>query len=259
MIAALSLGTPPNTSSQPIVAPFPLPPAFESLSSNSPLIAVDTLFGLSTDLWPIIHRLSHLLSFKYSLEAAVAAGQTSKATVLLTELESTSQAIEIALTEWKPRLAVLTPGEEDQYDTPAENTRMHSIFENAESYRHSAFVYLYRTIRSLPRSHSCIQKHVHASLLACSNAVKLAEQYQNGPMSALLWPLFVAACEAMPGEDRTLAVEAFGGTERRQGMNNIRRAWEVVQEVWRRADVDKDIEVNWRDVCEERGFNIVLG
>ena len=89
--------------------------------------------------------------------------------------------------------------------------------------------------------------------------MKLAEQCQNGPMSALLWPLFVAPCEAMPGEDRSLAVEAFGGTERRQGMNNIRRAWEVVQEVWRRADIDKDIEVNWRDVCEERGFNIVLG
>jgi hypothetical protein len=78
-------------------------------------------------------------------------------------------------------------------------------------------------------------------------------------MSALLWPLFVAACEAITEEDRALAMEAFGGTERRQGMNNIMRAWEVVQEVWRRADLNEDEEVNWRDICEERGFNIVFG
>lgn len=259
MIAALSLGTPPNASSQPIAAPFPAPPDSEFLASSSPLSAVDTLLGLSTDLWPIIHRLSHLLSFKYSLEAAIAAGQTSKATVLRTELESTSQAIEIALTEWKPHLAPSTSSEDDQSAILAEETRIQSILNNAEAYRHSAFVYLYRTIRSLPRSHSCVQKHAHLSLVACANVVKLAEQCQNGPMSALLWPLFVAACEAATEEDRTLALEAFGGTERRQGMNNIMRAWEVVQEVWRRADLEEDAEINWRDICEERGINIVFG
>jgi hypothetical protein len=77
-------------------------------------------------------------------------------------------------------------------------------------------------------------------------------------MTALLWPLFVAACETASEEDRTLALVAFGGTERRQGMNNIIRAWEVVQEVWRRADSKEDGEVNWRNICEERGFNIVF-
>jgi hypothetical protein len=41
-------------------------------------------------------------------------------------------------------------------------------------------------------------------------------------------------------------------------MNNIMRAWEVVQEVWRRADLNED-GVNWRDICEETGFNIVFG
>jgi hypothetical protein len=76
-------------------------------------------------------------------------------------------------------------------------------------------------------------------------------------MSALLWPLFVAACEAISEEDRELALNAFCCTERRQGMNNIMRTWEVVQEVWRRADLCE--EVNWRDICAERGFSIVFG
>lgn len=96
------------------------------------------------------------------------------------------------------------------------------------------------------------------SLLACSNVVKLAERRRNGPMTALLWPSFVAACEATTEEDRALALETFCGMERRQGMNNIMRAWDVTQEVWRRGDVQDD-EVNWREICVERGFNIIFG
>lgn len=40
-------------------------------------------------------------------------------------------------------------------------------------------------------------------------------------------------------------------------MTNIRRAWDVVQEVWRRVDIGD--EVDWRMVCEERQFSIVFG
>lgn len=80
-------------------------------------------------------------------------------------------------------------------------------------------------------------------------------------MSALLWPLFVAACEAISDEDRKLAMEGFEGIERRQGMNNIGRAWEVVREVWERVDESKDGdgEVDWREICAERGVSIVFG
>lgn len=77
-------------------------------------------------------------------------------------------------------------------------------------------------------------------------------------MSALLWPLFVASCEAMTEEDRKLSMTGFCGTERRQGMRNIRRAWEVVQEVWTRAD-GGEVDVDWRSMCEQRGFSIVFG
>lgn len=56
-------------------------------------------------------------------------------------------------------------------------------------------------------------------------------------MGALLWPLFVAACEAVTDEDRGVARRAFGMVERRQGMINIKWAWDIVQEVWRLADL----------------------
>lgn len=251
VIAALSLGTAPNASALSTPRLFPVPPVISVHCSA--LSAVDTLLGLSTELWPIIHRLSHLLSIKKGIEAALDGGEVSKATVLRTELENSSQAIELALKDWKPTL------DEMATDTAIEETRIQSILNNAEAYRHSAFVYLYRTIHMSGRDHPIVQKHAHLSLLACSNVVNLASQCHNGPMSALLWPLFVASCEAITEEDRTLALEAFGGTERRQGMNNIMRAWEVVQEVWARADASQDGAVNWRDICDEMGLNIVFG
>ncbi len=89
--------------------------------------------------------------------------------------------------------------------------------------------------------------------------MQLAEQCHDVSMPALLWPLFVAACEATTGEDRALAKDTFVGLKRRQGMRNIMRAWEAVQGVWRRADLQDCEEVNWRDVCEERALNIVFG
>jgi hypothetical protein len=260
------MGTSPNTNTQPTSAPFPVPPSSNGNIPDSPLNAVDTLLGFSTDLWPIIHRLSHLLSFKTQLEAAVAAGRTNEATVLRTELENSSIAIELALTNWQPALSSMPPSlESDENkaisDFQHEDTRIQSILNNAEAYRHSAFVYLYRTIRTLPRSHNLVQKHVRLSLQACSNVVNLAEKCQDGPMSALLWPLFVATCEAINEEERQLAMEGFGGIERRQGMTNITRAWEVVREVWRRVDEleDGEGEVDWRQISEERGISIVFG
>jgi Fungal specific transcription factor domain len=250
---------------------MPAPP--NGTIPDSPLNAVDTLLGFSTDLWPIIHRLSHLLSFKNQLEAAITAGRSNEATVLRTELENSSLAIELALTNWQPTLSSVPPdpfclekdmtnsNKESSNQDPANDTRIQSILNNAEAYRHSAFVYLYRTIRSLPRPHTLAQKHVRLSLQACSNVVTLAEKCQDGPMSALLWPIFVAACEAISDEDRELATEGFGGIEKRQGMNNIGRAWEIVREVWRRVDESEDGEgeVDWREICAERGVSIVFG
>lgn len=225
--------------------------------------SVDTLLGLVTDLWPIIHRLSHLLSFKNELEEALIAGETTKATVLRTELESTSQTIEDALTDWKPTVSSnpSSPDHDSESQDQKVNTsdaRIQSILNNAEAYRNSAFVYLYHTIHSHPRTHPLVQKHAHLSLIACLNVVTNAEQCFDGPMSALLWPMFVAACVAVTEEDRELALNAFGGTERRQKMNNIMRAWEVVREVWRRAG-EGEVGVDWMDVSREKGYNIVFG
>lgn len=108
-------------------------------------------------------------------------------------------------------------------------------------------------------------------------------------MSALLWPLFVPACEAVTPRDRALADRAFVEIDKRQGMRNIERARGILGEVWRRADAEvesgvggggvgegggengvgavgggggdgeEDGEELWRRVCREMGVSIVFG
>jgi hypothetical protein len=168
---------------------------------------------MATDLWPIIHRLSNLLEAQAEIQEAEMAGNTSKATVLRTELESTSHAIQLALTNWSPSISPAslasssntTDGESD----PAADARMQSISNNAEAYRQAALVYLYRYVKQCSRRSQNVQRHTRLTLKACGMVVEWA-----GPMSALLWPLFISACEAVDSEDRDLARNAFGGTDR---------------------------------------------
>lgn len=130
-----------------------------------------------------------------------------------TELESTSHAIELALTNWMPSIhsSPTSPpndGAEGDLDT-GEDARLQSILNNAEAYRQAAFVYLYRDIKSLPRRSKKVQQHAKATIQACERVVEWA-----GPMSALLWPVFVGSCEAVDLEDRDKARRAFEGIER---------------------------------------------
>jgi len=268
---------------------------------------------MATTLWPIIHRLSDVFPLKREIDLAVRFNDAaSKIAPLRAEFESTTAAIEVALSHWRPHLppnfvpdvddpivhtaincmedtttATITGSTTGNTESPSppmsatERDRLHSILHNALAYRHSAFVYLYRTLYAYPRSHQAVQTNAHAALVHCVATVAYA-----GPMGALLWPLFAAACEAVSTEDRGLAERAFSAIRKRQGMMNIERAWEVVQEVWRRADwtevvaglgdegrrrgsmqsMRSDCENDgvgeadlWRQVSKDMGMNLVFG
>ncbi|KAI5860366.1 hypothetical protein GGS23DRAFT_234424 [Durotheca rogersii] len=263
VITALSLGSAPLSAAPAAGCLLPFPPL--DAPAVSPLSNVDTLLGMATTLWPIMHRLSTLLSLKADIEKASREKQASKSAVLRMEFEATSQAIETALTQWEPCLPpnivvedgmLRSGGGEDIPEQP----QLRSIVHNALAYRHSASVYLYRTIYGFSPHRKVVQKHAHAALVHCSETVA-----HGGPMGALLWPLFVAACEAVSAEDRRLAQRAFVGIDQRQGMTNIGQAWKIVEEVWNRLDDmgegayearDSDI---WRKVSADMGVNIVFG
>ena len=207
-----------------------------------------------------------------------------KVTVLRTELECNSHAIEHVLTQWKPSVQwPCQPSKPalaatiEQFGCPCPtiaspdwvhdlsshnnatnngltnpNAHILSIVDNGEAYRHAALIFLYRNIYKLERSNSKVRMHVRLTLAACVRVVEWA-----GPMPALLWPMFIGSVEAISEEDRSIATMAFTGTERRQGMLNITRSWEIVKEVWRRGNEGE--EVDWRTICKEKGASLVFG
>ncbi|KKF96500.1 hypothetical protein CFO_g1124 [Ceratocystis platani] len=287
VISALSLGRAPLSHSY-----LDTTPSFLNSTPSSSNSSIDSLLGMFTSLWPIIHRLSALQGLKRNLAAAITAENASSIPILKAEFETGSAAIETALEEWQPELpggcsiADLSPDSNPSTSTavatdsatalhPAQG-RVRSILNNALAYRHSASVFLYRSIYGCARDHPLVQRHAHAALVHCMRTVQNA-----GPMSALLWPLFVAACEASETADRDLARRAFLAVDRRQGMVNIQHAWTIVQEVWKRADVmaEKgtaedlqpkedfvlDVPKNrfeedlWRTVSDDLGIKVVFG
>jgi Fungal specific transcription factor domain len=224
---------------------------------NSFLGTADILLGMFSNLWPIMHRMAKLRSSKLSLETASATGTSSEVSVLREEFDSTARCIELALTAWKPVLPPPTPTSSD----PLEEARIQSMVSNAKAYRYSALVYLYHDIYVHPRNSSAVQKWTRLSLISCSKAIDYPAYCFEGPMSTLLWPLFMAACNAVEQTDRDLATKVFVAIDKRQGTKNIAHAWAVVVEVWGRGDFVEEIggnKVQWKDICQERDLNIVF-
>ncbi|KAM3466324.1 hypothetical protein NHJ6243_001064 [Beauveria neobassiana] len=288
VIAALSFRT-------PTLSPAPAPGGmghllpFDSRGTPQPAGSADTLLGMATSLWPIVHRLSNLGALKDRVLDAASIGNSDRAAQLRAELDAEAAAIEAALVAWEPER--LSSPDQDANTTTAVTTTtttgpLRGIFSNARAYRHSSLVHLYRSIRGLRREDATVQRHMRASLACCVEAVESA-----GPMGALLWPLFVAACEARTEEDRALATRAFAGIDKHQGMANIEQSWQIVKEVWRRADVaeaEAEAEAEggegggaedmgesrmeggkilggfgeedlWRQVCKDMGLAVVFG
>ncbi|KAI8265820.1 hypothetical protein K4K58_010703 [Colletotrichum sp. SAR11_239] len=98
VIAALSLAASPVSATPDSDHEYPLGLPSPKLTRTT---FGDPLLGMTGDLWPILYRLSSLKALKGDLESAVTADQQSKVSVLRTEYEATSRAIENALQEWR--------------------------------------------------------------------------------------------------------------------------------------------------------------
>lgn len=223
---------------------------FVSTHDRSAMASVDTLFGLVADLWPIIHRVASLIDVKRNLEKEEMAnpGQ-EKTTNMRADFETNTSSIELALLQWIPKI----PASAVTIENPADDSRLQSILNNAEAHKQASFVHLYRTILSHPRSAPKVQTPAKQALQACLRVVIF-----SGPMAALVWPLFTAACEAAEDVDRNVARTVFRHLETRQGMNNIVTAWEICEEVWRRTDAGQ-ADIDWRDVAQESGREVIFG
>ena len=216
----------------------------------SPMSTVDTLFGLVADLWPLLHRLAGLVDVKRTLEKEEKDNPGQEKTLTMrAEFDANATNIELSLHQWSPKI----PPSMMSVDTPAEDSRLQSVINNAEAYKQAAYVYLYREILSRSRSSPKVQASAKQCLQACLRVVIF-----SGPMVALLWPVFTAASSAIEDVDRNVARTVFRHLESRQGMNNIVTGWEVCEDIWRKAEAGEG-EIGWREVAQQAGKEVLFG
>lgn len=249
MIVALSSGTSPYQSALDIQE------AFSSSDADSNIPTIDKLLGMTTQLWPVMYSLARLDKMRKEANAVEVAGFYAAACALRAEMKIKGESVEQALKDWRPLKRNGTTISSLQFCTEngaeVENHRQ-SIVCNAEAYRQAALVHLYRRVNSQARCSSTVQYHTKATLAACLRVIMY-----EGPMSTLLWPLFIGACEARKDMDRQIAKMIFQELMGRQGFLNIKQAWEIVKEVWRRSEAKAE-EVRWEDVCHDRDMTIVF-
>lgn len=127
---------------------------------------------------------------------------------------------------------------------------------NACAFYYACHIYFSRSLQKLPPRNI---QHLVRQCIEQLEATEAIEVELNG--SGLLWPAFIAACEA---EDTELRLRTMGYIDRRQqrlGLSNVRAAKRVVLSVWgRRDEADEDCGRNvfWYNVMADLGVDILL-
>ncbi|KAF5862424.1 hypothetical protein ETB97_011698 [Aspergillus alliaceus] len=151
-----------------------------------------------------------------------------------------------------------------------------SLAALAYAYRSAALIYLYRrTLRGLNTLTSCeALRPVHSVSLSQTLKCKLQDAaatvlrhvaevpLDTLPESALLFPLFLAGGEVMDDlEIEIIRMRLNIMLEKRQ-FHNIRRALEVLEEVWERRraslDSDEDPDVDWQEIVNRKSGGLLL-
>ncbi|KAI9833960.1 MAG: hypothetical protein M1826_005865 [Phylliscum demangeonii] len=189
---------------------------------------VDAVFGFSWDLWQLVHRLPHLLELQKAANAHELAHPHDMCTMRV-EFEASCARLEVALHQWRP--PVRGSGYGPTAGEPS-HVRFQALANHADACRHAALVYLYRRLQAYPRTATQVQGAAKQAIQASLRVVVF-----GGPIVA-----------------RTV----YRHMAKKQGMANVGQAWPVVEEIWRRQDVEGRAS-DWTQVCCEMGRRVILG
>ena len=215
---ALSKGTPP------VLAPL--------LNEG----ALRPFLGLADDFVPILHDLIAALNTNIQIvkDRANATDEDlrhgSELSERIAAFSNEKTNIRSDILDWKPKSDV-----------------MDCLFYTAQAYRSAALIFLSRNIDQQRRCSKDVQGAVDAVLQACQLAIS-----SDGPLLALLWPLFTAACEAKIRNQRDVAFNVFGALKSRLAFFNIFKAAEICSKIW----ADDDPDVPWPFVAMQHNLEI---
>lgn len=113
-----------------------------------------------------------------------------------------------------------SPGKKTEQD-------IQEIYATNEAYHWAGHIHLSRRVLALPSTDPEVQDCVQM-------VIESLQKVRRGSSaeSCLVFPMFTAGCEAQPGEARELFMDRLKAVEG-WGMHNVRRARELMEEVWR--------------------------
>ncbi|KAG0682940.1 hypothetical protein C6P42_002097 [Pichia californica] len=186
---------------------------------------IDPLLGVAQTLFPIMSDVASLIEQVRRIKSK---GKKTIDKNMKTPLRLISKAVELKneIERWKIPSLVNVP---NSIHTEDPTFDLNAAVATAEAYRYSVLLYIHQAVPEVPSqsSHSLAE---NVMMLLASVPVSSRTSVTH------LFPLFVASCEATPGEEREWARERWTGLSEKMWIGTIERAWEVVKEVWARKD-----------------------
>lgn len=171
---------------------------------------IDPLLGCAHSLFPIIGK------------TAILTTRVKKEEKNSLSIVSAAVAIKYELEQWKPS-AVFNLRE-------GEDLNLTACISTAEAYRYATLIYLHQLVPEIPSksSHELLEK-VLMLLASIPTSSRTCITH--------IFPLLIASCELLPGEERTWVLEKWDLLIRKMWIGNIDRSLEIVKECWIRRDI----------------------
>lgn len=187
---------------------------------------IDPLLGLAQTLFPLIGEVAFLI---VQVRRARTKAIETKVSSYKTPLRLISRAVELksAIEHWK--IPPLPQVSRSSMKTEDPTFDLNAAVATAEAYRYSVLLYLHQAVPEVPSA---------TSHNLAENVMMLLASVPSSSRTLVthMFPLFVASCEARPGEEREWARERWTELIDKMWIGTIERAWEVVKEVWARKD-----------------------
>ena len=170
---------------------------------------LDPLMGCANTLFPLIGRVANLVR-------KVCRSQTNSPAII-----SQANDLKMALEGWDAPAFIERP--EDP------TTDVQHTLQTAEAYRWATLLHLHSSVPELP------------SLSSSELAQRVLQYLATVPLTSRtvivqIYPLMVAGCEAVTGEDRQWVQARWAAMHTRMRIGIIEKSATVTEEVWRRRD-----------------------
>ncbi|RDW89814.1 fungal specific transcription factor domain-containing protein [Aspergillus mulundensis] len=106
-----------------------------------------------------------------------------------------------------------------------------------EAHRSAAFIYLHRVVYDIGAPHALTLYHVRRCIDSLA-AVPISSPL----VSAHVWPLFTAGCEATEPRDREFVKQRLMNMHAMRRIQSIRKVWELMEHVWLSKDFTHCVE-----------------